>query len=111
MLQYELFLQKVFSYSTPCPLCGFVLLNPTPIMPNNFFYLTICSLVSRQGKQAVSSGAIKWPVEIALSFLGVCFFKKKSQYSKNFLLLFFLKNGRVLYSFENKAYLKPCYLT
>ena len=27
---------------------------------------------------------------------------------KNFLLHLFLKNGQVQYSFENKAYLKPC---
>ena len=60
-------------------------------MPNKNCYLTVCSLVSRLGKQAVSSGAIKWPVEIALSFLGVCFFKKKSQYSKKILLLLYLK--------------------
>ena len=30
----------------------------------------------------------------------------KSQYSKIFLVTPFLKNGRVLYSFKNKAYLK-----
>ena len=76
-------------------------------MPNKNCYLTVCSHVSRLGKQAVSPGAIKWPVEIALLFLGVCFFKTKSQYSKNFSLLLFLKNGGVLYSFKNKAYLKP----
>ena len=62
-------------------------------MPNKNCYLTVCSLVSRLGKQAVSSGTIKWPVEIALSFLGVCVFKTKSQYSKKFLVTPFLKNG------------------
>ena len=77
-------------------------------MPNENCYLTVCSLVSRLGKQAVSSGAIKWPVEIALSFLGVCFFKTKSQYSKKISRYSFFKSGRVLYSFKDKAYLKPC---
>ena len=77
-------------------------------MPRKNCYLTVCSLVSRLGKQAVSSGAIKRPVEIALSFLGVCFFKTKSQYFDKFLITLFLKNGQVLYSFKNKAYLKPC---
>ena len=77
-------------------------------MPIKNCYLTVCSLANRLGKQAVSSGAIKLPVEIALMFLGVCFFKTKRQYSKKFLVTPFLKNGRVLYSFENKAYLKPC---
>ena len=56
---------------TPCHLPGFVLLNPTPIMPRKNCYLSVCSLVSTLGKQAVSSGTIKRPVEIALSFLGV----------------------------------------
>ena len=37
----------------------------------------------------------------------VCFFKTKSQYSKKILVTPFLKNGQVLYSFKNKAYLKP----
>ena len=77
-------------------------------MPNKNCYLTVFSLVSKEGKQAVSSGAIKWPVEIAVSFLGVCFFKTKSQYFKKFLVTPFLKNGQILYSFKNKAYLKPC---
>ena len=67
-------------------------------MSNKNCYLTVCSLVRRLGKQAVSSGAIKWPVEIALSFLGVCFLKTKSQYSKIFLVTPFLKNGGVLFS-------------
>ena len=76
-------------------------------MPNKNCYLTVCSLVSKVGKQAFSSGAIKCTVEIALSFLGVCFFKTKSQYSKKFLVTLFFLNGRVLYSFKNTAYLKP----
>ena len=54
-------------------------------------YLTICSLVSRLGKQVASSGTIKQPVEIALSFLGVCLFKTKSQYSKKCLVSPFSK--------------------
>ena len=60
-------------------------------MPNKNCYLTVCYLVSRLGKQAVSSGAIKWPVEIVLSFLGVCFVKTKNQYSKKFLVTPFLE--------------------
>ena len=60
-------------------------------MPNKNWYLTVCSLVSKVGKQAVSSGAIKWPVEIALSFLGVCFLRQKVSTPKKFLLLLFLK--------------------
>ena len=60
-------------------------------MPNKNCYLTVCSLVSKVGKQAVSSGAIKWPVEIALSFLGVCFSRQKVGTPKNFSLLLFLK--------------------
>ena len=35
-------------------------------------------------------------------------FKTNSQYSLKFLVTPFLQNGQVLYSFENKAYLKPC---
>ena len=72
-----------------------------------YCYLTVSSLVSRLGKQAVSYGAIKRPVEIALLFLGVCFFKTKSQYSKKKFFTPFLKKGRVLYFFKNIAYLKP----
>ena len=79
-------------------------------MPNKNCYLTVFSLVSRLGKQAVSSGAIKWPVEIALSFLGVCFLKKKKSVLQKIFVTPFFKNGRVLYSFENKAYLMPCAL-
>ena len=59
------------------------------------------------GKQAVSTGSINQRVEIALLFLCVCFYKTNSQYSLKFLCTPFLQNGRVLYSFENKAYLKP----
>ena len=59
-------------------------------------------------KQAVSTGSINQRVEIALLFLCV-FFKTNSQYSlKSLVTPFLLQNGRVLYSFENKAYLKPC---
>ena len=76
-------------------------------MPRKICYLTICSIVSRLGKQAVSSGAIKRPVEIALLFLGVCFLRQKVGTPKKNLVIPFLKNGQVLYSFENKAYLKP----
>ena len=63
--------------------------NPSPIMPNKYCYLTVCSLVSRLGKQAVSSGAIKWPVEIAISFLGVCFLRQKVSTPKKISLLLF----------------------
>ena len=59
------------------------------------------------GKQAVSTGSINQRVEIALLFL-LCVFKTNSQYSLKSLITPFLQNGRVLYSFENKAYLKPC---
>ena len=38
----------------------------------------------------------------------MCVFKTNSQYSLKSLVTPFLQNGRVLYSFENKAYLKPC---
>ena len=60
-------------------------------MPRKNCYLTVCSLVSRLGKQAVSSGAIKRPAEIALSFLGVCFLRQKVSTLKNFSLLLFYK--------------------
>ena len=35
------------------------------------------------------------------------FLRQKVSTPKNFLLLLFLKNGQILYSYENKAYLKP----
>ena len=65
---------------------------PTPIKVFGGYkncYLTVCSLVSRIGKQAVSSGAMKRPVEIDLSFLGVCFIRQKVSTAKNFSLLLF----------------------
>ena len=58
------------------------------------------------GKQAVSTGSINQRVE--LCYFLVCVFKTNSQYSLKSLITPFLQSGRVLYSFENKAYLKPC---
>ena len=96
MLLFVLFLQK-YSPTPPCPLLGFVLLNPTPIMPRKNCYLTVCSLVSRLGKETVSSGAIK---RLWKSFIisWCMMFKTKSHYSKKILVTPFLKNGRVQYS-------------
>ena len=60
------------------------------------------------GKQAVSTGSINQRVvELALLLFCVCFQDKQSVLLK-FLFSPFIQNGRVLYSFENKAYLKPC---
>ena len=62
------------------------------------------------GKQAVSTGSINQPVEIALLFLSVCFktIRVSTPLNLSLVITLFLQNGRVLYSFENKAYLKPC---
>ena len=58
------------------------------------------------GKQAVNPGSENQRVEIA-SFFFLYVFKTNSQYSLKLLVTPFLQNGQVLYSFENKAYLKP----
>ena len=77
-------------------------------MQNENSYFTVCSLVSRLGKQAVSSGAIKkWPVEIALSFLGVCFLRQKVSTPKNFSLLLFLKMDKYCTLLKIKLILSP----
>ena len=60
------------------------------------------------GKQAVRPGSINQHVEISSLFLFVYVFKTNSQYSLKFLVTTFLQNGRVLYFYENKAYLKLC---
>ena len=60
-------------------------------------------LMNSLGKQAASPGSI----EIITLYV---FFLRRIVISnhKNFLLHLFEKNGQVQYSFENKAYLKPC---
>ena len=82
--------------------------DPTPIMTKEkVLSYRLLSCVGKENKQNFRSGAIKQPVEIALWFLCVCFLRQKVSTPKKFSLLLFLKNGLVLYSFKNKAYLKP----
>ena len=58
-------------------------------------------LKNSQRKQAANSGSI----EIITLYV---FLRHTVSTHKNFSLHLFLKNGQVQYSFENKAYLKPC---
>ena len=58
-----IFTKKYSPPAPPCPLCGFVMLNPTPIMPRKNCYLTVCSLVldkeSKQLAQVQLNGLLK----------------------------------------------------
>ena len=82
--------EKCSSSTSHCPLRGFVLLNQTSIMPRKICYLTVCSLVCRLGKQAVSSGTMKRPCWNSFIVSWCMFFKTKSQFSKKFLVTPFL---------------------
>ena len=90
MLLFALFLQNIFSSRTPLfPSAALSCLTQHLLCQGKNCYLTVCSLVCRQVKQAVSFGAIKRPVEISLSFLGVCFLRQKVSTPKIFPLLQF----------------------
>ena len=99
MLQLALFFQKFFNLSHPTP--SPLRLSCIPAKPKTYYakeklntILFTFLLMNSLGKQAVSPGSIEI---ITLSFL-VYVFKTH----KNFSLHFFLKNGQVKYSFENK---------
>ena len=91
------FFPKHYSPPTPpSPHCGFVvfLQNQKPTRPKKIKFIILLFaylLMNVRGKQVVSLGSINKCVEIALSFLCVCFLRQTVSTPKNSRYSFFTK--------------------